>query len=154
MSSPRPPPSPSASLSIPAQVQSSSSPARYPRPGSPLALHSEQALATSQRAREAVSKFTRGLAQRVIDGAACDVADAFLELLDVFLVGGGNVVDLGCGELEAGRLLWRKENDTFGKIGHLVLAHGFEGLTLEFALHLGGDAKQVDAYAHDCDQAG
>jgi hypothetical protein len=33
---------------------------------------------------------------------------------------------------------------TLGHVGHLVLAHGLEGLVLHLALHLWGDAEEVE----------
>jgi hypothetical protein len=33
---------------------------------------------------------------------------------------------------------------TFHHVGHLVLAHGLEGLSFHFLLELGRDAEQID----------
>lgn len=43
---------------------------------------------------------------------------------------------------------------TLGHVGHLVLAHGFESLFLHLALHLWGDAEQVEVARSQGYQAG
>jgi hypothetical protein len=53
-----------------------------------------QALATSERARQDVCSFTSGFADGVVDDAAYGVAETFFELFDVFLVGGWDLGDL------------------------------------------------------------
>lgn len=51
-------------------------------------------LATCERTGEAVSSLASSFANGVVHGGAERVAEAFLEVLDVFLVGGGDLVDL------------------------------------------------------------
>jgi len=54
----------------------------------------EEPLATGERRCESISAFTSLLSNGVLHGATREVADALLEVLDVFLVGGGELVDL------------------------------------------------------------
>lgn len=54
----------------------------------------EEALATGERGCESISAFTSLLSNGVLHGAAREIADALLEVLDVFLVGSGELVDL------------------------------------------------------------
>ena len=65
-----------------------------PRPGTLSGLDKEETLATGKRRRESVSGFTSLFADGVLHSATREVADALLEILDVFLVGGGELVDL------------------------------------------------------------
>jgi len=75
---------------------SSIRPSSGPRLGSPLGLYKKEALATGERRCESISAFTSLLSNGVLHGATREVADALLEVLDVFLVGGGELVDLVC----------------------------------------------------------
>lgn len=86
--------SPCPSSSKPARVQSWSSSEPSPKLGSPLELHRQRTSATGQRRCQSVCGFTSLFSDRILHGSACEVADALLELLDVFLVGGGDLVDL------------------------------------------------------------
>lgn len=90
------------------------------------------------------------LSQRVVGHAADSVAEGLLEVLDVLLVGGGDLVDLGWKVLglEA-QVLWQGEH-TLGHVRQLVLAHGLEGLLLERALGLGVDTEEVQVGAGEC----
>jgi hypothetical protein len=54
----------------------------------------KEALATGKRRCESISAFTSLLSNGVLHGTTREVADALLEVLDVFLVGGGELVDL------------------------------------------------------------
>lgn len=45
------------------------------------------------------------------------------------------------------------ERLTLGHVGHLVLAHGLEGLLLHLALHLWGDSEEVEVAGGQGDQA-
>jgi len=45
------------------------------------------------------------------------------------------------------------ERLTLGHVGHLVLAHGLEGLPLHLALHLWGDTEEVEVASGQGDQA-
>jgi hypothetical protein len=79
---------------IHARMQSSSSSPWCPRPGSPLALQKRKALAASQRRSKPVCRFTSLLPERVVGNSASDTAESLLQVLDVFLIGGGHLVDL------------------------------------------------------------
>lgn len=45
------------------------------------------------------------------------------------------------------------KGSTFGDVGHFVLAHGFERLALQFALHFGRDTNEVDGYCGEGEDA-
>jgi hypothetical protein len=106
---PRPPFSlPRLSRSSPssthAQEESWRSPPRYPTLGSQLVLPHIR-LATGERTSQIVRCFTSGFSERVVRDAADGIAEALLELHDIFLVGGGDLGDLVCGVLAlVGRL--------------------------------------------------
>lgn len=67
---------------------------RTPKLGWPFELHKEEALATGKRRCESISGFTSLLSDGVLHSTAREIADALLEVLDVFLVGGGEFIDL------------------------------------------------------------
>jgi hypothetical protein len=54
----------------------------------------ERALAPSEGRSELVCRFTSLLSERVVGGSACYVAESLLQVLDVFLIRGGDLVDL------------------------------------------------------------
>jgi hypothetical protein len=67
---------------------------RCPTPDSLLDLFTGNALAAGERAGQAICGFTSSLAERVAHEATSSVAEAFLKLLDVLLVGRGDLGDL------------------------------------------------------------
>jgi glutamyl-tRNA reductase len=61
--------------------------------GSPLALYTRR-LATSEGRSQTIRSFTASFTQRVVGSTACEIAETLLDLLDVLLVGCGDLADL------------------------------------------------------------
>jgi hypothetical protein len=94
------------------------------------------------------------LSDRVLSDSAHYIAEGLLQVLDIFLIGRGDLVDL----------VWRVSvlqamttvlgQRTLGHVRHLVLAHGPESLPFELALGLRIDAEEVQVSTGQCQDAG
>jgi hypothetical protein len=60
------------------------------------AAYRDEQLATCERTRQVICSFTTSFAQGVVEDSADSIAEAFFELLDILLVGGGELGDLIC----------------------------------------------------------
>jgi hypothetical protein len=60
------------------------------------AAYRDEQLATCERACQVICSFTTSFAQGVVEDSADSIAEAFFELLDILLVGSGELGDLIC----------------------------------------------------------